>query len=68
MNEQEILNKIAEQDKKIEEISGYLKKLKKYITIFIVITVLSFVIPLIGLLFAIPSFLGTYQDLSNLGL
>lgn len=68
MNEQEILNKIAEQDKKIEEMSAYMKKIKMYITIFVVLSVIAFVLPLIGLLFAIPSFLNTYQDLSNLGL
>jgi len=68
MNEQEILNKIAEQDKKIEEMSKYITKVKKYIMIFVIVSVVAFVLPLIGLLFAIPSFLNTYQDLSNLGL
>lgn len=68
MNEQEILNKLAEQDKKIEEMSNYIKKVKKYIMIFIIVSIVAFVLPLIGILFAIPSFLDTYQDLSNLGI
>jgi type II secretory pathway component PulF len=68
MNEQEILNKIAEQDKKIEEMSNYVKKIKRYIMIFIIISVASVVLPLIGMLFAIPTFLSSYSNLSELGL
>jgi hypothetical protein len=68
MNEQEILNKIQEQDRKIEEMSSYISKLKKYIKIFIIVSVLAFVLPLIGLLIQIPTFLKTYQELLNLGL
>lgn len=68
MNEQEILNKLAEQDKKIEEMSNYIKKVKKYIMIFVIVSIVAFVLPLIGILFAIPSFLDTYQNLSNLGI
>ncbi len=68
MNEQEILNKLAEQDRKIEEMSNYIKKVKKYIMIFVIVSIVAFVLPLIGILFAIPSFLDTYQNLSNLGI
>jgi len=68
MNEQEILNKLLEQEKKIDEIYVSVEKTRKYFLMIVVISVVAFLIPLIGLLFVLPSFLGSYSDISNLGL
>ena len=68
MNEQEILNKIEEQGKKIDEIYKSVEKTRKYFLTIIIVSVVAFVLPLIGMIFAIPSFLSSYSNLSNLGL
>ena len=68
MNETEILTKVTLLESKVTELESTIKKGKKYLMIFIIISIIAFVVPLIGLMFAIPSFLNTYADVSNLGL
>ncbi len=68
MNEQEILDKIEEQSKKIDEIYVSVEKTRKYFLIIIVVSVIGFLLPLIGMMFVIPSFLSSYTDISSLGL
>jgi uncharacterized protein YqhQ len=63
--EQEILKKLAEQDVKINAIYESVEKTRKYMMWTGIITVAVIVLPLIGLMFVIPSFLSTYT--SNLG-
>lgn len=58
--EQEILEKIEEQNKKLEEISIAVEKIKKYFFWTFVITIAVIVLPLIALMFAIPQFLNIY--------
>lgn len=50
-------------EKKIDAVFVSAEKTRKYFLAIIVITVLAFVLPLIGLLFAIPSFLASYDTL-----
>ncbi|MFA7209043.1 MAG: hypothetical protein WC120_02035 [Parcubacteria group bacterium] len=57
--ENEILKKLEEQDKKIEAIWISVEKTRKYFLTTIIITVAMTLLPLIGLAFAIPMFLGT---------
>lgn len=59
MNE-EILQKIKEQEVKIDAIYKSVEKTRKYFFWTLVITMVVIVLPLIGLLFALPSFLDTY--------
>jgi hypothetical protein len=66
MNEQEILNKIEEQDRKIEEIQSTFRKAKKVLIIFVIISVLAFILPFIGLMTVIPSFLNSYSEVLEL--
>ena len=66
--ENEILEKLKEQDKKIEAIWHSVEKSRKYFLIMAWITVGAIVLPLIGLIFALPSFLSTYTGtLDGLG-
>jgi len=67
---QEDLNKkIEEQGLKIDAIYKSVEKTRKYFLMIIWITVLAFVIPMIGLTFVLPSFLSNYtSSLSDLGL
>ena len=66
MNETEILTKVTLLESKVAELESTIKKGKKYLMIFIIISIIAFVVPLIGLMFAIPSFLDTYSEISNL--
>lgn len=58
--DQEILKKIEEQNKKLEEIRVSVEKMKKYFFWTLVITIAVIVLPLIALMFAIPQFLNVY--------
>ena len=58
-------DKMMELDKKIDLIYISVEKTRKYFFWTMVITIALFVLPLIGLFFAIPSFLGSYTDSIN---
>jgi type II secretory pathway component PulF len=64
--EQDILQKIEEQGRKIEEIYNSVEKIKKYFLWTLIITVAMILIPIIGLIIVIPQFLNIYSG--NLGL
>jgi len=58
--EEEILKKIEAQDKKLEDIYCSVEKTRKYFLWTLIITVVLFILPIVGLLFAIPKFLDIY--------
>ena len=55
-------------EQKIDQIYVSVEKTRKYFLWTMIITIVLFVLPLIGLLFVIPSFFSAYQtyDSSNL--
>ena len=57
----EILKKLEESDQKIDEIYKSVEKTRKYFLWTLIITLAVFVLPLIALLFIIPSFLSSYS-------
>ena len=59
MNE-EIVKKLDEQEAKINEIYVSVEKTRKYFLAIIWMSVIAFVLPLIGLMFVIPAFLNNY--------
>lgn len=59
--ENEILKKLQEQDAKIDAIWESVEKSRKYFLVTAWITVGAIVLPLVGLAFAIPTFLKTYS-------
>ena len=61
--EKEILDAIKLQDEKINEIYKSVEKTRKYILYISIASIAIFVLPLIGLLFAIPSFISSYSSL-----
>ena len=65
--DQNIIQKLEEQELKINQIYESVEKTRKYFMWTMIITVALFVLPLIGLFFAIPSFLSQYQNIENLG-
>lgn len=55
-------------EKKVDAVYVSAEKTRKYFLTTLIVTGVAFVLPLIGLLFAIPSFLSLYGDLGSLGL
>ncbi|MFY9462266.1 MAG: hypothetical protein WAP51_03645 [Candidatus Sungiibacteriota bacterium] len=60
MEETEILKRIEEQGKKLDEIYRSVERMRKYFLWTLIITIAVIVFPLVGLMFVIPQFLGTY--------
>ncbi len=55
-------------EKKVDAVYVSTEKTRRYFLGMLVATLIAFALPLIGLLFAIPSFLSIYGDLGSLGL
>ena len=64
--EQEIKTKLEEQDAKLDAIYSSVEKTRKYFLVIVWVTIIAVVLPIIGLLFAIPSFLSTYTSIINI--
>lgn len=66
-SENEILQKLVEQDKKIEAIYQSVEKTRKYFLLTLIISVVVIILPLIGILLMMPNFLKIMTG-NNLGL
>ena len=67
--DEELNKKIEEQGLKIDAIYKSVEKTRKYFLIIIWVTILGVVLPIIGLVFALPSFLSNYTNsLDNFGI
>ena len=62
MNEVELAQKIEDLSKKVDAIYISSEKTRKYFLWTMIISVVLFVVPLIGLIFAVPSFLSSYTS------
>ena len=62
--EEDLIKRIDEQGVKIDAIYKSVEKTRKYFLIIIWISIICFVLPLIGLFFVLPSFIST--DLGSL--
>ena len=58
--------KLIELETKIDRIYISVEKTRSYLKWTLIITVVLFILPLIGLLFAIPTFLKSYSSLLNI--
>ncbi|OGI16246.1 MAG: hypothetical protein A2878_00375 [Candidatus Moranbacteria bacterium RIFCSPHIGHO2_01_FULL_54_31] len=61
-----VLKKLAEQEQKIDAIYASVEKTRKYFLWTLITSLAFFVLPLIGLTFAIPFFLNTLAAYSGL--
>ena len=68
MDENEIYQKIQDQDKKLDAIYRSVEKTRKYFLWTLIISVVVFILPLLGLIVVIPQFLSLYSGLGDLGL
>lgn len=66
--EQELIKKIEAQQLKIDEIYESVEKTRKYFLWTMIITIALFILPLIGMIFVIPSFISQYSQIQDLGL
>lgn len=57
--EQEILNRLQAQEELLQKVYFSTEKIRRYFMWTLYITIALFVLPLIGLFFAIPTFLST---------
>jgi hypothetical protein len=62
MNEEEVKKSLEELNRKVDEIYFSVEKTRKYFLTTLIISVVLFILPLILLGFAIPSFLSTYSS------
>lgn len=58
--EQDSNKKLIELEEKIEKIYISVEKTRKYFLMSLTLTIIFFILPLIGLFFTIPSFLDSY--------
>ena len=66
MEDLELREKFAELEKKMEAIFASTEKTRKYILWMLVVSIAVVVLPLIGLVFVIPSFISTYSDIMSI--
>ena len=64
--EDDVRQKLDALEKKVDAAYTSAEKTRKYFLAIIVISVIAFVLPLVGLLFAAPSFLSTYSSIGNI--
>lgn len=64
--ENELFQKLKENRELLDKIYVSVEKTRRYFLWVLIVSVVVFVLPLIGLFFAIPSFLDTYTSLDGL--
>lgn len=66
MEDTELRAKLEILEKKIDAVFASAEKTRKYFQWTLIGTLVAFVLPLIGLIFAIPQFLSLYGSIANL--
>ena len=66
MEDSELGQKLDSLQQKIDAVYVSAEKTRKYFLTVVIVSVIAFVLPLIGLVFAVPSFLSTYSDIGGL--
>ena len=67
MEDVELKEKLELLEKKIDAVYVSVEKTRKYFLGTMIVTVVAFVLPLIGLVFAIPAFLSSLSAYSSVG-
>lgn len=66
MDERNISERLDALERKLDATYGSAEKSRKYLLMIIAGSTAAFVLPLVGLLFAIPSFMGLYQSIGSI--
>ncbi len=64
--DQELSERLKALEGKIDKTFASTEETRRYFLAVLVITVIAFVLPLVGLFFAIPSMMSTYSELLTL--
>lgn len=59
-SEEQIIQMLKQNDEKMEKIYASVEKTRKYFLYSLIITILMFILPLIGLIIVIPMFMDSY--------
>ncbi len=62
----QLQEKLTDLEQKLDAVYRSTEKTRRYIWTFVVISVIALVLPLIGMVFAIPAFLNTYSSIQDL--
>ncbi len=62
----ELQKRLDAMEQKLAAIYVSVEKTRKYFLVTLIVTGVAFVLPLVGLLFAIPAFLSTYSMMNGL--
>lgn len=65
MDDQQLTQRLNAIEAKVDAVYTSAEKTRKYFLAVIIVSVIAFVLPLIGLFFAIPTFLAGYGDALN---
>ena len=63
MTDEEIFRNLEEQDKKLDAIYKSAEKTRKYFLWTLIVSIIVIILPLVGLMFVVPQFLGTFKVL-----
>ncbi len=63
--DKEVLDKIKEQEKRIEVVEKSVGKIRKYLFWRLIITIIIIVLPIIGISFIIPEIINMFGEISN---
>lgn len=66
MEPQELAQRLEQLEKKVDAVYVSAEKTRKYFLTTVIVSVAMFVLPLIGLMFVIPSFISTYATIGNI--
>lgn len=65
MNEEDAQKRLKALEAKIDAIYVSTEKTRKYFLATLIVSLALFFLPLLGLVFAIPSFISTYSSIQN---
>ena len=66
MEDAELRQKFDDVQKRIDAVYVSAEKTRKYFLATLVVTLVAFILPLIGLVFAVPALLSSYSSLGGL--
>jgi len=64
-NEEQIIEMLKQNREAMDRVYASVEKTRKYFLYSLIITILMFILPLIGLLFVIPMFMSSYVGALN---
>ncbi len=65
--DEEMRQKLEVMEKQMAEVHAMARKLYRILLVTIIVSVLLFILPLIGLFIEIPNFINTYSTINSIG-